>query len=171
MMGSDPHFSVLLHCGNILCYSVQGKPNLTFNLISNNMLEMNALFIPDEITNNTWLGSIGISVMNNINNMIQLRFDAQEEMIRISKGIDIDAHTVRKLFFREGKLRILDSPKREYKKHPKVLVHLEDSGIKFSVAFEKKYHLDLSWHSSGQATRTTHGLIGMHMLDNFPCIL
>ena len=63
MGGGDPHFSVLLSDGNLLCYSVQGKRNSAFNLISSTNFLINAKFIPDSKREEvTWMGSIGIVI-------------------------------------------------------------------------------------------------------------
>lgn len=65
MVGSDPHFSVLLPSDSLLCYTVQGQANSFFNLINNEHFAMNALFIPDPnpaFKIRTWLGQIGIMV-------------------------------------------------------------------------------------------------------------
>ena len=45
--GGDPHFSVLLRDGSLLCYSVQGESNSAFNLISSTDFLVNAKFVPD----------------------------------------------------------------------------------------------------------------------------
>ena len=64
-MGEDPHFSIVLQSGKLLCYTVQGKSGFVFNLISNKMLHMNAMFVPDSRREEvSWLGSMGIVVQN-----------------------------------------------------------------------------------------------------------
>ena len=46
-MGGDPHFSIMLPTKQQLCYSIQGESGFTFNLISNELMQMNALFVAD----------------------------------------------------------------------------------------------------------------------------
>ncbi len=58
-LGDDPHYSILLPSGQLLCYSVQGEHNFTFNLISNSLLQMNALFVPDNKLGRKLLGLAG----------------------------------------------------------------------------------------------------------------
>ncbi len=45
--GDDPHFSIVLPSGRLLCYTVQGEHGFSFNLISNKKMTMNARFVPD----------------------------------------------------------------------------------------------------------------------------
>jgi hypothetical protein len=45
--GDDPHFSIVLPSSRLLCFTVQGEHGFAFNLINNEHLHMNALFVPD----------------------------------------------------------------------------------------------------------------------------
>ena len=41
----DPHFYLPLANGDHMCFSVQGEPNLAFNLISDKYIKLNAQFV------------------------------------------------------------------------------------------------------------------------------
>ena len=64
-MGGDTHYSIMLPSGQLLCFSVHGEKNFPFNLISNNLLQMNAFFIEDTMRDEiTWIGSLGVVVQH-----------------------------------------------------------------------------------------------------------
>ena len=96
MIGDDPHFSVVLPDGTSLCYTVQGEQGFVFSLISNKMLHMNAMFVPDSRREEvTWLGSIGIVVHNNgfkTSNATYLRFEAKSKKIYIGDNVVLKAY-------------------------------------------------------------------------------
>ena len=176
-MGDDPHFSIALPGGKLLCYTVQGEHGFTFNLISNEMVFMNALFVPDSRRDEvTWLGSMGISVKSGYrkSNSTALRFEALEKKIYINDKVVLLPKNVEKLTFSNGKLTISEAPPMEGFKYPKVYVDLQDVGLSFSIQFLAE-HLDLFWHSTGQQTENSHGIIGMlytHIANPFPiCII
>ena len=161
MMGSDPHFSVLLPSGSLLCYTVQGKPNSIFNLIRNEHLEMNALFVPDHNPNGkvkTWLGQIGIT-MKGVEKHIQLVFTAATSDITIDKKASIPSNMVKKLSFTNGKLVMIGT---KLTKHPRVLIEYDYAGLQLSIVFINDHHLDLAWHSTSRITGNNGGLVGKY---------
>ena len=175
-LGDDPHFSIALPGGKLLCYTVQGKHGFTFNLISSEMVFMNAMFAPDSRRDEvTWLGSMGIIVKSGYrkSNSTALRFEALEKKIYINDKVVLEPRNVEKLTFSNGKLTISEAPPMEGFKYPKVYVDLQDVGLSFSIQFLAE-HLDLFWHSTGQQTENSHGIIGTlytHITNVFPmCI-
>ena len=158
-MGSDPHFSVHLPSGHTLCYTVQGEHNTNFNLYSSNRLKINARFVPDEITDNTWLGVIGITIIDSGNKATQLMFEASNQQIYIADDVILKASTIEKLVFKDGRLVIVNTPRRLSLISPKVHVDIRDSRLNFTISFVKNQHLDLLWHSTGQ-DESMHGIIG-----------
>ena len=159
MMGSDPHFSVLLPSGSLLCYTVQGKRGSVFNLISNQHLEMNALFVPDPNPSDkvkTWLGQIGITVKG-LERYIQLVFTAATSDITVNKKISIPSNIVEKLAFKSGRLVMMRSRKT---RRPKVYIQYDDAGLHLSIVFVNDHHLDLVWHSTSSVTSKSGGLVG-----------
>ena len=160
-IGSDPHFGIRLPGGNLLCYSFQGLHNTTFNLVSNDQLEMNALFIPDATAwDNTWLGSIGITVLHNGKKVTTLEFTAADQLVSIGEKVQFKANTVKKLSLHNGKLTTLEVLSNHTPIYPTVLVEFIDSELNFTVHFTKNSHLDLHWHSSGVPYEDSRGIIG-----------
>ena len=124
MIGDDPHFSIVLPNGKLLCYTVQGEHGFVFNLISNKKLWMNAMFVPDSRREEvTWLGSIGIVVWNSgykMSNATYLRFETMGKKIYIGDKVVLEAKNIEKLSFKNGKLTISEAPPAEGFKYPSV---------------------------------------------------
>ena len=162
-MGADPHFSIALPSGKMLCYTVQGENGFTFNLISNEKISMNALFFPDSRREEvTWLGSVGIVVKNSgyrNSSTTALRFESRKNNIYIGDKVILGAHNIDKLTFKDGKLLISEAPPVEGFKYPSVYIDLHDVGLSFTIKFMNE-HLDLFWHSTCQKLEDSHGLIG-----------
>ena len=163
-LGDDPHFSIVLPSGELLCYTVQGEHGFVFNLISNKKVQMNAMFVPDSRREEvTWLGSMGIVVQNShykLSNATYLRFETKGKKIYIGDKVALEAKKVEKLIFVKGKLTISETPPFEGFKYPSVVVDLQDVGLNFTIKFMGE-HLDLFWHNTGIHTEDSHGLIGM----------
>ena len=159
-VGDDPHFAVTLSSGKTLCYTVQGEHGFSF---SNKKLCMNAMFVPDAYREEvTWLGTMGIVINNNgykKSNMTKLRFEAIKNNIHIDNQMVLEARNIEKITFENGKLIISEAPLTEGYKQPFVHVDLKDVELSFSIRFMTE-HLDLYWHSTGQKTADSHGLIG-----------
>ena len=167
MMGSDPHFSVLLPNGHLLCYTVQGKQNSMFKLISNEHIEMNALFVPDpnpenKVLGKTWLGQIGITVKG-IQKHIELIFTAATSDIMVNNKVTIPSNMLDKLLFRTGKLVMMETKRT---KRPRVYIEYDDAGLHLSIVFVNDHHLDIVWHSTAQVTGKSGGLVGKDLSRN-----
>ena len=162
-VGDDPHFSIALPSGKLLCYTVQGEHGFTFNLISNKKIHMNAMFVPDSRREEvTWLGSMGIIIHSSSykkSNGTALRFESKVNTIHIGDKITLKARNIEKLTFSNGKLTISEAPPVEGFKYPAVYVDLQDVGLSFTIKFMNE-HLDLFWHSTGQVIGDSHGIIG-----------
>ena len=169
MIGDDPHFSIVLPDSTSLCYTVQGEQGFVFSLISNKMLHMNAMFVPDSRREEvTWLGSIGIVVHNNgfkTSNATYLRFEAKSKKIYIGDNVVLKAKNIEKLSFNNGKLTISEAPPFEGFKTPSVDIELQNVGLHFTTKFMNE-HLDLFWHCTGHETQDSHGLIGESLVVN-----
>jgi len=166
-LGDDPHFSIVLPSGELLCYTVQGEHNFIFNLITNKKIHMNAMFVPDSRREEvTWLGSMGIVVQNSQykqSNATYLRFETKGKKIYIGYKVVLEAKNIEKLIFIKGKLTISETPPFEGFKYPSVVVDLQDVGFNFTIKFMGE-HLDLFWHNTGIHTEDSHGLIGMFVI-------
>ena len=163
MCGSDPHFAIRLSEGELLCYTFQGRHNTIFNLLGNDHLQMNALFIPDVTDyDNTWLGAIGVTALHDGGKKATtLRFTAADQLVRIGEQVQFDAKTIQKLTFnKRGELSVLKAPSNKTKLYPRVQVDFVDSKLSFTVGFTKNSHLDLYWHSTGIPSKISSGVIG-----------
>ena len=160
-IGSDPHFAIRLSGGALLCYSFQGLVNSTFNLVHNDQLQMNALFVPDDTNyDNTWLGSIGITVHHDGKKVTTLMFTGADQLATIGERVQLDARTIEKLIFRSGELSLLEIPLEHSPRYPRIHVSFEDSGVDFVVSFTKNNHLDLYWHNTGIPSKHSNGVVG-----------
>ena len=162
-VGDDPHFSIELSSGKLLCYTVEGEHGFVFNLISNKLFHMNAMFVPDSRREEvTWLGSVGIAVQNSQykkSSATYLRFETKGKEIYIGDKVTLQAKNIEKLSFNKGKMTILESSPYEGFRYPSVFVDLQDVGINFTIKFLNE-HLDLFWHNTGKHIKASHGLIG-----------
>ena len=142
---------------------MQGEHDFVFNLISNKMFHMNAMFVPDSRREEvTWLGSMGIIVQNSqykMSNATYLRFETKGKKIYIGDKVTLLAKNIEKLSFNNGKLTISEATPFEGFRYPSVLVDLQDVGLNFTIKFMNE-HLDLFWHSTGKNTKDSHGIIG-----------
>ena len=162
-MGDDPHFSIYLPSGEMLCYTVQGEHGFAFNLINNKQLIMNAKFVPDARREEvTWLGSMGIIIQNSNyggSNDTRLRFEAQEKTLYINDKVVLSAKNVEKLTFSNGKMTISEAAPMEGFHYPSLLVDLQDVEVSFTIKYTNQ-HLDMFWHSTGKKVTNSHGIIG-----------
>ena len=163
-IGDDPHFSLVLPSGKLLCYTVQGEHGFVFNLITSKKLYMNAMFVPDSRRKGvTWLGSIGVVVPNchyQGSNTTRLKFDVDTKEVHIGGKITLKAESIDKLTFQNGTLTISEAPLKTKFQYPAVKVNLEDAELSFTIKFTGN-HLDMFWHHVGEQTESSHGLIGM----------
>lgn len=160
-LGSDPHFAIRLAGGHLLCYTFQGVYNTTFNLVSNDYLTMNALFVPDDTDwDNTWLGSIGITIFHEGKKTTTLQFTAADQLIRIGERIQMEAKAIKKLTFHHGKLTMLEVPSDHTPRYPRVQVQCVEADLNFTIGFAKNGHLDLYWHSTGVPYESSRGIVG-----------
>ena len=163
-MGGDPHYSIMLPSGQLLCFSVHGEKNFPFNLISNSLLQMNAFFIEDARREEiTWIGSLGVVVQHAAykkSNTTKMRFDAKEQTIYINNGVSLLAKRVERLTLANGKLTITEGLRRRGDRKPEVEVDLVDVGLHFTIRFVKKRHLDMVWNRVNLQPSDSHGIIG-----------
>jgi hypothetical protein len=147
--------------GAVLCYTFQGQTNTVFNLFSNDQLQMNALFVPDDTDyDNTWLGSIGIVVHRDGKKMTTLQLTADDQLVRIGKWVEFEAKTIMKLSFHEGKLAKLEVPSNHTPRYPSVHIEFVDAGLEFTIKFTKSNHLDLYWHNIQMPSKKSGGIVG-----------
>ena len=121
---------------------------------------MNALFVPDSRrVNNTWIGSIGITTYHS-NKRTVLQFTADDQLVHVGARVQLDAKTVSKISFNDGKLTVLETPHNHTPKFPRVGVEFLDSQLHFTVAFVHNAHINVEWHNTGEPYESSKGVVG-----------
>lgn len=168
-VGGDPHFSIVLPTGKQLCYSVQGEQGFIFNLISNKLLHMNALFVADDEREEvTWIGALGMVIKKahyKDSKVTALKFDAVKKAIHIGSDTTLEAQSIDTITIEHGKLSISTVDRGFNCTCFPVQVELKDIGLNFSVHFVKDNHIDMKWDGVEYLSPDSHGIIGecMHM--------
>ena len=168
--GDDPHFSIVLPSGRLLCFTVQGEHGFAFNLISNEHLHMNALFVPDSQREEvTWMGSLGIIAHYATNsyqgsNKTSLRFEAKDNRVHIGDKVTLDARGIHSLVFRNNKMFITEAEGEKREAYPSVTVNMEDVGLYFTIRFVGE-HLDIYWDDVAAQSPESSGLIGTFLKE------
>ena len=100
------------------------------------------------------------------NTTTKLRFEASDEMVYVGDKVTLNAQSVKKLTFTNGKLTIdeSDDPNGGKKTKPRVEVDLKDVGMSFMVRFVKG-HIDMVWNKVRKQPKDSHGIIGEHYLE------
>lgn len=164
-LGDDPHFSVVLPSGKVLCYTVQGDHHCSYNLLSNSRMQMNAKFVPDSKRHDvTWIGSLGMAFHHkkgsrDPKNDTFIRLESQGSIIAINSQANLSARNIDTIRIKKGVIKISETTPFDGFRYPSVHFVLEDLGLGFSVMF-KKEHLDLFWHSTDLQREVSQGLIG-----------
>ena len=124
-----------------------------------------SLCVPDDTAfDNTWLGSIGITVLYEGKNVTTLQFTAADQLVRIGERTELDAKTIKRLSFQNGTLTKLQVPSNHTSRFPLIYVKFFfDSGLAFIVRFTKNNHLDINWHNIGATTNASRGIVGKYI--------
>ena len=158
-IGGDPHFSLFLPTGQLLCFSMQGEHNFTFSLVSSHTLSINARFDQDaQRSEVTWIGALGV-VVGARKNAIRIRFESSTKSVFIDNRIAVSAADVDTLVVKGGRLHISEASQEEKEEFPEVGVELHDVGVHFTVRFTRG-HIDVVWSKLGTALGASHGLLG-----------
>ena len=156
-MGSDPHFNLRLTSGQQICFTVKGESGSYFNLISTGALDINALFITlDKNPNKTWLGAIGVSVANGR----KIVFNSSSKSVIIDHTMKLPANKIQKVRLSAQRFYLTMTTDTS-NKH--VLVEIQELGLRFSVVYIGRQHLDLLWLSGKVSSKSIHGLLGQFL--------
>ena len=167
-MGGDPHFSIMLPDSTRLCYSIQGKVNTAFNLISNGKFVINALFVPDSKREEvTWMGSIGVVFTKALqyggSKITHFKLDAVTQAIHVGDKTTLSAETIKEITSKNGSISIIElSNHATPPRRSAVVFHLAELGLHFTVKFYND-HLDMFWLNPVTGSNS-HGLIGEPLL-------
>ena len=159
-LGGDPHFSIILPTGQLLCFSVQGEHNFTFNLMSNAILNINARFDQDSKRKEvTWIGSLGI-VIKSSKRSTKIRFEASTKSVHLNDKVTLSAKNIDKVTVDGMKVKISEASKKKKQIFSDVDVELVQAGVRFTVRFTRG-HLDMRWQKIGWQLLKSHGIVGM----------
>ena len=154
--GGDPHFSVRVHSGQLFCFNLRGEAGNSFNLISTDDLEMNALFVslPNRHHGgfNIRMGAIGIIVAGT-----GFIFNGTSRMVSIASNLTLGPDRVRKITVDKNH-QIQVSLTKNWPNN-NITVHVEQFSITLTIVFVHQ-HLDLFWSSHGIHTHHVHGILG-----------
>ena len=149
MTGSEPHFSVQLSTGQMLCFSIHGQTGTSVNLISSNDLEVNAVFVNHDQSHDS-LGAIEFLRHNR-----RLVVNVTSSKVCIDDQVKVDFKRVQQVTMVNDKLSLsmLDEsmlPSGE------VEVTIDDLGFTFTIT---NYHIDTIM-SNHKQSQHFHGLLG-----------
>ena len=163
-MYGDPHFSVPLLHGGKLCYSIQGIPGLTFNLLSSRHLIVNALFIDsvDDLEQATWIGKLAI-IPRHIGYAQPIIFDSVSQSIKIIGQGYFKPRFLQHITINEtGNIAVkTTNGLTRQSGNPTVTVFLTNPVASFDATFYKD-HLDVNWKVQTDELDGSHGLLGMN---------
>ena len=169
-VANDPHFYLPLANGDHVCFSVQGEPNFSFNLINSKHVQLNAQFLlPAEDESNTianastFLGDLGIVIWNiDTSKPVFIHVCAQDHSIKVNNSItavkdkpvfvDVSNSTVAININSDSQTSKLMKDESAW-----LYINTEQFGIK--VRFYKQ-HLNLFLTKTSGLSSDTHGLIG-----------
>jgi len=159
----DPHFVIPLFSNDTLCYSIQGYPGLTFNLIYNENYIINALFV-DSVADEkeeTWIGKLAV-IPQHVNKSEAVIFDSvKQEVILVNQG-HFMASVIDMISYDEnGKMSVEFTPGiAKQAGNPTVHVKYDKPLASFDVSFYGN-HLDVNWDMKYDKVSKIHGLMGM----------
>ena len=146
---------------------------MAFNLISNNHITINALFI-DSINDHseaTWIGKLAVHViLNNEDDGTDITFNSIDQVVEIQnegrfkasviKQININSHDNITVKFTRGMIKQNGSPRVR-------VVYSKGLAI-FDVTFHSN-HLDIDWLMQEKLMENLHGLMGELELHIYVC--
>jgi len=148
----------------MLCYSIQGYSGLAFNLISNNHITINALFI-DSINDHseaTWIGKLAVHViLNSKDDGTTITFDSIDQEVEIQNDGRFKASVIKQININSHDNITVKCTKRmmEQNGSPRVRVVYSKQLAIFDVTFHSN-HLDIDWLVQEKLMENSHGLMG-----------
>ena len=161
-MYGDPHFSVPLLHGGKLCYSVQGIPGLSFNLLSSKHFIINSMFIDsvNDPTQVTWIGKLAI-ILKSATKPKPIIFDSVTQSIKIEGNGYFKPQFLQQIVINNTDSITVRATHGLNKQtgNPTVTVLLNNPKASFDVIFHKD-HLDVNWKMQDDEIDGCHGLLG-----------
>lgn len=147
--------------GKTLCYSIQGYPGLAFNLISNDHITINAMFIDsvNDKTEATWIGKLAI-VPRGGEHYQSIVLDSTKQQVIIEGQGGFKASVVQELniYGHNNISVILTKGMTRHFGNPTVRVNYKPLAT-FDVTFHSN-HLDVDWKMQDVMIKNSHGLMG-----------
>ena len=131
-----------------------------FNLLSNDMVEINALFSHAlNHQNNTFLGSVSVNCF--LKQHLHVTFTAKNGMVSIKGRADIPARSIDKITFKNDKVSLSRNKELKHFGNRHIIrVEVSKLELKFSVRIVQQTSIDLTWHEPGRLADNTNGLVG-----------
>ena len=161
-MYGDPHFSVPLLHGGKLCYSVQGIPGLSFNLLSSKHFIINSMFIDsvNDPTQVTWIGKLAV-ILKSTTKPKPIIFDSVTQSVKIEGNGYFKPQFLQQIVINNTDSITVRATHGLNKQtgNPSVTVLLNNPKASFDVIFHKD-HLDVNWKMQDDEIDGCHGLLG-----------
>jgi len=164
-VSGDPHFSIPLPSNEILCYSIQGYPGLSFNLISNYHIIINALFVDsiNDQTEATWIGKLAVILPSSENDDTTVVFNSIDQEVEIQNEGIFKASAIEQININNHDNITIKGTVKHNDGNPCVRVVYSKQGAIFNVTFHS-HHLDIDWIVQEKLMENSHGLMGNHVM-------
>lgn len=149
-----------LQSGKMLCYSIQGYPGLSFNLIYSRSVIINAQFIDgiNDTAEATWIGKLAV-ILQSVSKVQTVIFDSINEDVIIFGYGKFKAAAIKSITFHQsGRVKYIQSIKKRTG-NPKIHIQFMEENASFAVEFHKN-HLDVNWNLQYEKLHELHGLVG-----------
>jgi len=168
-MGNDPHFFIPLSNGDNMCFSIQGEPDFSFNLINDKYVRLHGQFVlPAEeesqiISNVTsFIGSLGLLVTSpKTGDSIAIKVSAIDHSVLVGSSLTIvKDKPVTVNVYDAVSISVDANAQTNALKDESAWLYINTNvGFGVTVKFYKK-HLHLILTNTTGLTKTAHGLIG-----------
>ena len=147
-----------------MCYSIQGYPGLTFNLIYSENFIINALFVDNisDKTEATWIGKLAVIPQDTKKSHQAVVLDSiKQEVILMNQG-HFTASKISKISYdATGKMNVkFTLGIASHVGNPHVIIEYDKPFARFDVEFYHN-HLDVNWDIKYHGAYKIHGLIGV----------
>jgi len=148
----------------MLCYSIQGYSGLSFNLISNHHIIINALFIDsiNDQTEATWIGKLAVILPSGKNDDTTVIFNSVDQEVEIKNEGIFKASTIEQININNHD-NITVKGMANHHGNPRVRVVYSKQAAIFDVTFYS-HHLDIDWIVQEKLMENSHGLMGNHIM-------
>ena len=149
----------------MLCYSIQGYSGLSFNLISNHHIIVNALFIDSikDQTEATWIGKLAVILPSSKDADTTVVFNSIDQVVEIQNEGNFKASAIEQININSHN-NITIKGRKKHSDNPRVRVIYTKHEAVFDVAFHSN-HLDIDWIVQEKLMENSHGLMGNYLCN------